>query len=265
VQKTGIPAYDTILEDALAKYWTVTKYKTLTEKRLAKEYGREDVSFLMPLSLGISYGGNFSNGINYSMIALIMGGDSKLEISDIIAYAQTEYTGITGYNTFYNVATGFADEKDNNMKGFLYRIEDIIRGINDAVMLVKKNKCRFKPGLMDGPKYMNRFVYNKEAVALKNKTLYVQFGNVEDMTKAKKAYPYKIKFVGREEFDEVVAGKVPDAVYMLLTKWYTFDMLILTDPISHKCLGGLPFGYVTTIDAGDFKDLVKYIESGTDK
>ncbi len=261
VQKTDNDVLDSLLEQALTLYWKVNKFKLISPKRLSEVESNPGAAILLPLTLDVTRDGMTVG--NYGMYCLIMGGKRKsLSMSDIIAFAQTDYKYLTptNYSFMYSFGGAALDQNKGKIPGFQFRMLDIIKGINDALEYVKTNKSKFRAGLMHGMEYMNENFYNKSIKILKKKTLYVYYDNVEDREKVKKVYPYKIEFVGREDFYDVVAGKKENAVYMVLTTGYSTDVLILTDPSTHKCVGGLPFGYVTTIDAGDFKDLVKTIE-----
>jgi|ERR1043165_7601476 hypothetical protein len=261
VQKSGDVAFDSVFDAVMAKYWTLGKYKLISAKKIASERSNPDYAFLLPLGYQqvnyLTKDTFFSNSVQ----ALIMGGKSDISTSDFIAFAHTDYKQINS-----GEGPGFmhmsAEARGQGFSGLAFRLIDVIKGINDAVELVKKEKSSFRPGIMSGISYMNKKFYNKHMDVLKSKTLYVYFSNVNsDFEKLRKAYPYKIEFVGKEDFFEVVAGNKPNAAYMVLTNTSGLDALIITDAETHKCLGGLTFGYVTNIDAGDFRDLAKEVKA----
>lgn len=250
VQKTGNAEFDADMENALSKYWTVTQYRMVDEKEMAPKYKSAKSALLVPLQLTVSGSVNYKYGI----FALIMGGNESLSTSDIIAFAHHDYKEIT------TGSKAISKGESTTLAGLWLRIDDIIKGMNDAIKYVKETKCEFRSGIMPSIEYFNKNVYNKKANRLKNKTLCVYAANVANAEKISKIYPYKLKFVDKEELMEVIEGKKPDAVYMVLTGTYSVDALIITDPIKHEVICGLPFGFVTTVDAGDFKDIMKQIE-----
>ncbi len=266
VQKTGNPFIDSIYEAALTKHWTISKFKMLSEKEIQKEYSNSSVSLLLLFHNQIKSGEYVE--CDYSLCGLVLGGEAKLKDLPMIAFASTDYYNITNY--FRNpMKETEREEKIKSIRrrsGFEYRLEDVVTGINDAVKIVKEGQYKFRPDMKSGLDFMNKNIHVKEMGILKTKTLYVQSLDVTIKTREKakaglsKSYPYKIEFVSPQKFDEVVAGKVENAAYMVLTHTYLIDALIITDANTHKCLGGKLFSIVYQLDEGDFKDVASLIE-----
>jgi|ERR1043165_576999 hypothetical protein len=270
VLKTGDRELDDAMQEALSAYWTVNAFQMITEKERVAEHGGQDIPVLFPQHFEVS-DPSIGAGIffQYGVMAVVLTGKSKdLGEATTLAWAHHDYMEITKPSKPYE---GKHLKSQVNFTGLKYRLKDIIKGLNDVLAGVKENNLTFtqkngKPmWSVDVPALLNKNFYNIGTATLKTKTLCVLDKNVANPDKIKKVYPYKIEFLPRDKFDQVVQGKRKDAVYMILTSSTSGPYLIITDPSTHKCLGGLTFNTgTTTVDAGDFKDLLKIID-GTGK
>jgi hypothetical protein len=252
VQLTQNEEFDSVLSLCLSKYWKVTPYKLVSADEMSKQKKNPRASLIVPLNL--SYSNNYysgSSGSSYSSV-----GHTNHALS-VVMGGQQEYThrDLIGYVNYDEISGPFNTEQGAFMKTE-YRLKDVISTLNHALEIIRDNKCEFSQGGYGGLKYLNKNFYNKDAVALKTKTLYIKWGDVEDGSKILKTYPYKCKVLDPEEYYSAVASEKKDIIYLHLTHGATGGITLI-DPYEHKCVGGILYDRGTTLDAGDLKAVAK--------
>lgn len=251
IERTGDAQLDAVLEDAMAKYWTITKYEFTDRKKMQKEAPKTNVAFL---ALYRHIGGRGMKSFTISEFALIAGGKDTISYENMVAsaYLNDPYNSNGKPISYYNPPTV-------EPNAFVHLLPNVIKGINDAVLLVKKDQSKIKD-IVKGQAYMNIKFYNQRAGILKSKTLCVLASNVENPEKIAKGYPYKIEFLNQKDFDKVVDGKRMDAVYLIINWSDPMDHVLITDPIKHEVVYGRFVGIISTMDAGDFKKIAQAAE-----
>jgi hypothetical protein len=249
IQLTQNIEFDSILSLSFAKYWKVTPYKFVSVEEMNELKRDPKVSLILPLNL--SYINTYSSGSSYSdvghtnhALSIVMGGQQQYTHRDLIGYVN------------YDENTGPFSYEQGAFMRTEYRLKDIISTLNRAIEIIRDNKSEFSQGGYGGLKYLNKNFYNKDAVALKTKTLYIKADDVESGSKILKTYPYKCKVLAPQEFFTAVASEKKDIIYLNLTHGATGGITLI-DPSEHKCVGGILYDRGTTLDAGDLKAVAK--------
>jgi hypothetical protein len=276
VQKTGHADFDSLLEDAMKRYWKVSPYQLATGAEIAKA-DKPDVSIMQPVNFDVTISNN-----NYSItrsnmsLSLFNGGLKGYYPVHQVAFVCIEQKyDLTDYYKDLSLDSAYLREK--------FRIKDMIATMSNAIEAVKEGKSGDKnvPGKTSTSgsgwvfgistvsktckpcatsiKNMSAEVYNKQLPRLKNKTLYLLKDNFRDTKAIAKVYPYKFKVVDRKEFAAAISQERKDIAYLMLTHSYWGGITII-DPSAHECIGAVHIDRCTTIDAGDIGDVVKLME-----
>ena len=253
---SGKAGYDTLLKEAVRKYWKVTEYKFITKKDALYAVKDESKSFMFPMKLQevkqTSYGPESSMNHKF-WLTIVIGGEkriSKYNDNDVIVLSPLNY---------------WCDEK--NIKDASYRIDYIIKGMNDGISIVRDNK------ISDG--YLKRInavideintnsnqieektlIINADAIFTVEYPLSTTIKKIYKEKDFKKDYPYKYKFVDEAEYLEIVQGNSSEYLIMLMVIEVNTHILIY-DPSSRKTVY---YGFKTsgtTFKKGDIKDLLQ--------
>ncbi|MFY9310029.1 MAG: hypothetical protein WAQ28_13365 [Bacteroidia bacterium] len=198
---TGYKEFDEALQSAFKKYWKITPYKmaneaeySALEKENKKRKGKQ--SFLFELS--------------YSSFSITR-----------TSYVSTFYQGTEGYD-FYDKTKKFNHAK--------YRIDYVVKLMNDAITLVKNNKLGPAPGnsTLSSPLRDELCkLFSENAKVIKDKTLILnrdmKFLRTEiyDEKIFAKYYPYSYKFVSEDEFNDILKGEQKE--YVCFIPSYNLD------------------------------------------
>ena len=221
---TGYKEFDEALQSAFKKYWKITPYKmaneaeySALEKENKKRKGKQ--SFLFELS--------------YSSFSITR-----------TSYVSTFYQGTEGYD-FYDKTKKFNHAK--------YRIDYVVKLMNDAITLVKNNKLGPAPGnsTLSSPLRDELCkLFSENAKVIKDKTLILnrdmKFLRTEiyDEKIFAKYYPYSYKFVSEDEFNRHEAPNGRVSCIWGLKRDYCVAWKTIVSKIfyfSVKCRNGLPF------------------------
>ncbi len=195
---SGNVAFDEALQKAFSKYWKVTPYKLVDYKeyaKLLKENEKQKRSETQPK--------NF-----------VFGWDSFFQIPNICKAYMFIYGSEHPMESHWIDGTDlFAKSKD--LDYVKYRIEYIVKGMNDVITYTRDNKIGagdYKKGLQEmRQKTMDHINTNaksiKEKTLVLNKDMRIRRKYVYDQEEFDKYYPYPHKFVSEAEFDEILKGE----------------------------------------------------------
>jgi hypothetical protein len=281
VQKTGRPDFDSVLEEAVSKYWKITPYELASAKEIEKVTSRKDVSILQPVNFNVTISNN-----NYSVtrsnmsLSLFVGGDKNYYPAEQVAFVCIEQKyDPRDYYKDLSLDSAYLREK--------FRIKDMIATMNRALQIVKDGDGgKVEGGRIKGSssgwqwgtstvaqtcktcgssiKVMADDVYNKDLPRLKTKTLYLLKDNFRDTRDIAKAYPFKFKIVDRKEFATAISQERQDIAYLMLTHSYWGGITII-DPSKHECIGAVHIDKCTTIDGRDLHEIVAALEKAEKK
>ncbi|MFN8323756.1 MAG: hypothetical protein U0T74_13925 [Chitinophagales bacterium] len=268
VHKMKVPEFDSLLEDAMKKYWKVSPFTMGIPEEAKKKTDNNNISVLMPHSSYVTISnGNYSVTRSNMELALFSGGYRD--------YYPAEMVGFVCIDQKHNPKDWYDDLSIYDaMLREKYRIKDMIATLNRALEIVRDGGAVIKtPDVTFGVSTVSQVckacaesvttmaaeVYNKELPRLKTKTLYLLKDNFRDTRDLAKAYPYKFKVVDRKEYEKAISEERSGIAYLMLTHSYWGGITVI-DPSAHECIGAIHIDKCTTIDAGDLGDLVKLME-----
>ena len=291
VMKTGDEELDADLLDAFTKYWKVTPFELKSKEFIEQNIHNEAYSFIMPVyqmqttsyahvapmaDPTYSYkssGQRFAdatqsrNAIStFHSLCLLDNSKKNMNHTNWIAYAPFNmgFSSAGGWTNYFSspfININLERFSYDQMKTHWYRMKDAIAGLNKAIELQKEFKYEFK-SFYNSFTTLSKKHYDPLLLRLKEKTLYILMADFSERQKEKdiqKVYPYKFKLVGINEMTEAVKQEQKDIVYLSMVRSGGGGM-ILTDPSTHECIGAIPYQDVSTIDAGDLKQLANLIE-----
>lgn len=283
VLQTGNDEIDSLMNDALSKYWKVTPYKMVPQGKIYQKAMERYTSILVPTNFNVgidmvrSSDGRTTASVSRSNMGLSVfaGGDTNYYAAEQVAFVclDQKYNSKDWYD---DLTLGQA------LYAARYRYKDMIATLSRSLQIVKDGDGgkveggRIKmssdgwhfgsstvsqvcPTCANSIKVMSEEVYNKELPRLKTKTLYLLKENFRDTRDLAKVYPYKFKVVDRKEYEKAISEERSGIAYLMLTHSYWGGITVI-DPSTHECIGAIHIDKCTTIDAGDLGDLVKLME-----
>lgn len=206
---TGNIAFDDALQNGFSKYWKITPYKLLEYKEFSKlEQVNEKQKYTeIPKSFLFSWASNM------------------FKISHICS-AETSWQGGEMLMESKWLKDGTADfAKTKRMDYIRYRIEYIVKAMNDMITYTRDNKLG-----KGNPKQANTLMQqqirnhiNTSAKSIKDKTLVLNmdlksgFQDTYNPKEFSKYYPYPQKFVSTAEFNEILKGEQKEYVCFFTT------------------------------------------------
>ncbi len=196
---TGKTEYDQKLLEAASNYWTVTPFDTISVGNLNSVIHDESRSFLLPILFSVTFDFDISKAGNEytklkSWISIINGGKKEIE-----KYSDNDAVAIAPISLY-------SDEAE--FEHCAYRLEYVIKGLNDIIEIVKQKKLTGGPLKMPF-KVMTQINKNKRAIRKKTLVINGDLKNVwgkeiisNDVFK--KFYKYKYKIVSESEFSEIL-------------------------------------------------------------
>ncbi len=256
---TGDEEYDENIKKAMEAYWDFSEYNFITKKEALYDIKDDTKSFLIPMKVRM-YKETTRNGVKMTestdmykyWISIVIGGKKRLS-----AYNDNDVIALSPLNMW-------CGEKKPRDAGF--RLDYIIKGLNEAVSLVRDNK-------MEGGyiKMVESSIaeINKSSSVIKDKTLIVnkdamfvyknQIKTTRDEVYNKKIfeknYPYKYDFVDESEYLEILNGD-SDEYLCLITIVEVNKHIHIYDPSTKKTVyyGWQMSGH--KFNKGDVKDLL---------
>jgi hypothetical protein len=212
----GDSIYDSKLKSAVSKYWNVTSFDFIKARDINTHIKDKTKSFVIWMTIR-----DPKSLFKYKRLSLIVGGED-----DISEYGLADVVACAPINNF---------GEENTFSDCIYRLDYMVKGINDMVVKTKAEKMRggmiIMPGLMANS-------ISRDSKGLKEKTLVVNADDryivdvVYDSEEFKK-YPYKFLFVSKDEYREILAGN-SDEYFCLLTIFEYYKHIIVYQPSTRK-------------------------------
>lgn len=190
LETNPIAEYNFKIQDAVKKTWTLTDYEFISYKQFEEMFADPEKSFLMMTQVVFQ---NDKTKVKYNFLHIFNGKeglDSFEELPDI-ASIPLSYTEV--------------DEEF-----WVYKMESLVRFLQTHINNMKENPTMIKKNIFQ--------YYNENTKDIKQKTLYLVKDevaqNINTEAKIKKIYPYKVKFVTREEIEESITNRDENVVYL---------------------------------------------------
>ncbi|MBI9054269.1 MAG: hypothetical protein JEY96_10665 [Bacteroidales bacterium] len=190
LETNPIAEYNFKIQDAVKKAWNLTDYEFISYKQFEEMYNDPNKSFLMMTQVVFQ---NDRTKVRYNFMHIFIGksGLDSFENLPDIAAIPLAYTEVDEEFWVYK------------MESLVRFLQTHIKNMKDHPEMIKKNIFQY---------------YNENTKDIKQKTLYLVKDevapNVNTEAKLKKIYPYKTKFVTREEIEEAITNRDEDVVYL---------------------------------------------------
>lgn len=182
-------AYNFKIQEAIEKSWTITPYKFITSKEFEKIRNDIDKSFLVLIQMKFD---SDKMPAVYNFMSLSMGAAVKK---------------ITDMPDICSLPLGYKDVPEDS---YVYKIEGIIRFMQNHIKLIDQNPTLIKKNIFD--------YYNKNTKDVKNKELWVVEDDLEketrELAKIRKNYAYTVKVVTADNIEKAIAEKNPNVIYL---------------------------------------------------
>ncbi|HAF28205.1 MAG TPA: hypothetical protein DCG75_04065 [Bacteroidales bacterium] len=190
LESNPIAEYNFKIQDAVKKTWTLTDYEFISLDQFEEMFNDPGKSFLMMTQVVFQ---NDRTKVRYNFLSIFIGKyglDSFEKLPDIAAIPLS-YTEV--------------DEEF-----WAYKMESLVRFMQTHIQNMRDNPDMIKKNIFE---YYNEFTKD-----IKQKTLYLVKDEVSPdintEAKIKQIYPYKVKFVTREEIEEAITNRDPEVVYL---------------------------------------------------
>lgn len=189
LETNPIAEYNFKIQDAVKKTWTLTDYEFISYKQFEEMYNDPDKSFLMMTQVVFQ---NDRTRVQYDFLSIFIG-----------------KKGLDSFEDLPDIAAIPLAYKEVNEEFWVYKIESLVRFMQTHVQTMKDNPSMIKKNIFQH--------YNENTKDIKQKTLYLVKDevapNINTEAKIKKIYPYKVKFVTREEIEEAITNRDEDVVF----------------------------------------------------
>ncbi len=190
VLETGlVTEFNAYIQEAMEKFWTVTDYEIISYSEF--ESRRKDASYSFILKTKIEFEGD-NTGAEYDFLTLILGG-RYAEFADMPELANFPLS-------YYRI-----DEEK-----YIYKLGTIIAFLQNHVEITKNNPQLNSNNIID--------FYNKNVESMVGKTLYIIKEDldpeVDTPSEIKEVYPGNVKFVSREDMEELINSGDPNGVFL---------------------------------------------------
>ena len=190
LEPNPIAAYNFKIQEAVKNAWNLTEFEFISLDQFEKMYNDPDKSFLMMTQVVFQ---NDKTKVRYNFLHIFIGKEGLDTFEDLpdIAAIPLSYTEV--------------DEEF-----WVYKMESLVRFMQTHIQNMRDNPGMIKKNIFE---YYNEFTKD-----IKQKTLYLVKDevapNINTEAKIKKIYPYKVKFVTREEIEEAIENRDEDVVYL---------------------------------------------------
>lgn len=207
---TGKAAYDKKLSNAIHQYWKVTPIDSVSVKDLNKVIQDESRSFLLPILFGLTF--DFKPGTSghqysstKSWLSIINGGQKELS-----KYSDNDAICIAAISLYGNEA---------NFEDCEYRLDYIVKGLNDAIELALKKKmtggAASMPFKMIAEINKNKNILNEKTLVINKDLKNVYRKDIAEEKDFTKNYTSKYKFVSDKEFKEILSSNSEEYVCLM--------------------------------------------------
>ncbi len=190
LESNPIAEYNFKIQEAVKEAWDLTEYEFISIDQFEEMYNDPDKAFLMMTQVVFQ---NDRTRVRYNFLHIFIGKpglDSFEDLPDIAAIPLS-YTEV--------------DEEF-----WVYKMEALVRFMQSHAQNMRDNPDMIKKNIFE---YYNEFTKD-----IKQKTLYLVKDevapNIDSEAKIKKIYPYKVKFVTREEIEEAITNRDDNVVFL---------------------------------------------------
>ena len=177
------------LKTAVQKNWKLTEYEFINVEDYEIKKKNPQFSFL---TIDKVYYDGDKSASKYNFLCIALGGNYKNE---------------SEMPQLCTVPLSYADAEQET---YCYKIATMLNFLQNHIILTSKNQELKSSNIID--------YYKKNLAELKNKTLYVAKDELDKLIgtedKFKKIYPYKFKFVTRDEIEEAIDNNNQDVVFL---------------------------------------------------
>lgn len=236
----GDTTFDNAVKRAVAKYWIITDYDFFDYKEFKNKVTDSSFNFFVPMeygslvsSIGFTQGGSLGanpSGTYTSIrkgMMIMRGGKKESEITDWDAQI---FVPLNKYGM------------EVDFKYAAYRMDYIIKGMNDAFILAKASdyhgsKFKVPEQSMDAlnEKNAQKIAEKTLVVNIEEKNTYKNKPLVKESVFKKAKYPYRVKFVNDKEFKQILSGEDPQYVCLVPCIEYNKHILIY-EPATKKTI-----------------------------
>lgn len=190
LERNPLTEYNVIIKEVIPAEWHITDYEFITYKEFEETYRfNSEYSFLVITN--VSFEGD-ATGCEYRFLHALLGGPSQT-ISDMPSLCSVPIA--------YN---------DVDEGSYMYKVRTLLRFIQNHIELINKNPEIISKNIFEH--------YNENIKDIKSKTLYLVKEDLEPeintIAKIKKVYPYKFEIKTREEIEQLIIDKDPNAVFL---------------------------------------------------
>jgi hypothetical protein len=190
LESNPIAEYNFKIQEAVKKAWNITEYEFITLDQFEEMYNDPNKSFLMMTQVVFQ---NDKTKVRYNFLSIFIGKE-----------------GLDGFEELPDIAAIPLAYTEVDEEFWAYKMESLVRFMQTHIQNMKNN-----PGMVK--KNIFQF-YNENTKDIKQKTLYLVKDevaqNINTEAKIKKIYPYKVKFVTREEIEEAITNRDENVVYL---------------------------------------------------
>ncbi len=190
LESNPIAAYNFKIQEAVKNAWNLTEFEFISLDQFEEMYNDPDKSFLMMTQVVFQHD---KTKVRYNFLHIFIGKEGLDTFEDLpdIAAIPLSYTEV--------------DEEF-----WVYKMESLVRFMQTHIQNMRDNPGMIKKNIFE--------YYNEFSKDIKQKTLYLVKDevaqNINSEAKIKKIYPYKVKFVTRDEIEEAIENRDEDVVYL---------------------------------------------------
>ena len=190
LESNPIAEYNFKIQEAVKKAWNITEYEFISLDQFEEMYNDPDKSFLMMTQVVFQ---NDKTKVRYNFLSIFIGKE-----------------GLDGFEDLPDIAAIPLAYTEVDEEFWVYKMESLVRFMQTHIRNMKDNPGMIKKNIFQ--------YYNENTKDIKQKTLYLVKDevapNIGTEAKIKKIYPYKVKFVTREEIEEVITNRDENVVYL---------------------------------------------------
>jgi len=190
LETNPIAEYNFKIQEAVKKAWNLTEYEFISYKQFEEMYNDPNKSFLMMTQVVFQ---NDRTKVRYNFLHIFIG-----------------KSGLDSFENLPDIAAIPLSYTEVDEEFWVYKMESLVRFLQTHIQTMKDNPDMIKKNILQ--------YYNEYTKDIKQKTLYLVKDevapNINTEAKLKKIYPYKTKFVTREEIEEAITNRDEDVVYL---------------------------------------------------
>ena len=190
LESNPIAEYNFKIQEAVKEAWDLTEYEFISIDQFEEMYNDPDKAFLMMTQVVFH---NDRTKVRYNFLHLFIG-----------------KSGLDSFENLPDIAAIPLSYTEVDEEFWVYKMEALVRFMQSHVQNMRDNPDMIKKNIFE---YYNEFTKD-----IKQKTLYLVKDEVapdiNTEAKIKKIYPYKVKFVTREEIEEAITNRDENIVFL---------------------------------------------------